>query len=487
MPRAPVALSALNDLFLRDREIVPIAFDAEHLQVACWDPLDEYAVEALQFASGLPVARFVTTRSSILAALEALYPAQPLKSAGVDAYTDSHADEEIDRLKDLASEAPVIRWVQRVINAAVAAKASDIHLEPSSEALHVRLRTDGLLREQERQSKDLGASVISRIKVMAGLNIAERRVPQDGRIRLTVQGKEIDFRVATSPTLQGESVVLRILDRDDIALDFDALGFDAQLQALLRDAIARPHGIILVTGPTGSGKTTTLYAALKEINTPDKKILTVEDPVEYVLDGVNQVPLRPQVGLTFASALRAFLRQDPDVLMVGEIRDRETAEIAIQAALTGHLLLSTLHTNSAAAAVTRLLDMGIDDYLLTSTLHVVLGQRLVRRLCAECKESYTPSAEILDRLGASESPTWFRAIGCAACRGTGYRGRTTLIEALPMTDAIRSSVLQRADANMIERTAVDQGMRTLFRHGLERVRAGATSIEEVRRVTALSG
>ena len=486
LPRDLAAVEGLNIPFLRAREIVPIAVDVEHLQVACWDPLDEYAVQALEFASGLPVARFVTTRSTILSTLDALYPARQTTPADAGASTGAHEDEEIDRLKDLTSEAPVIRWVQRVINAAVAARASDIHLEPSSEALHVRLRTDGLLREQERQAKDFGAAVISRIKVMAGLDIAERRLPQDGRIRLTVQGKEIDFRVATSPTLHGESVVLRILDRDDIALDFDALGFDADLQNLLRGAIARPHGIILVTGPTGSGKTTTLYAALKEINTPDKKILTVEDPVEYVLNGVNQVPLRSQIGLTFASALRAFLRQDPDVLMVGEIRDRETAEIAVQAALTGHLLLSTLHTNSAAAAVTRLLDMGIDDYLLTSTLHLVLGQRLVRRLCIECKEPYTPSSEVLERLGVPDSPLWYRATGCGLCQGTGYKGRTTLIEALLITEAIRSKVLDHADANIIERTAVDQGMRTLFSHGLTKVGAGTTSFEEVRRVTALN-
>jgi general secretion pathway protein E len=479
-------VEGLSIPFLRAHEIMPITADMEHLHVACWDPLDDYAVQALQFASGLPVVRFVTTRGSILSALDAVYPMQHAALSGADENNGAHEDEEIDRLKDLTSEAPVIRWVQRVINTAVAARASDIHLEPSGEALHVRLRTDGLLREQERQAKDFGAAVISRIKVMAGLDIAERRLPQDGRIRLTVQGREIDFRVATSPTLHGESVVLRILDRDDIALDFDALGFDAELQSLLREVIARPHGIILVTGPTGSGKTTTLYAALKAINTPDKKILTVEDPVEYVLQGVNQVPLRSQIGLTFASALRAFLRQDPDVLMVGEIRDRETAEIAIQAALTGHLLLSTLHTNSAAAAITRLLDMGIDDYLLTSTLHLVLGQRLVRRLCEQCKEPYSPSAEVLERLGISDSPLWFRATGCIGCHGNGYKGRTTLIEALLVSDDIRGKVLEHADANIIEHTAVDHGMRTLFGHGLVRVRAGETSIEEVRRVTALN-
>jgi general secretion pathway protein E len=322
---------------------------------------------------------------------------------------------------------------------------------------------------------------------MAGLNIAERRLPQDGRIRVTVQGKDIDFRVATSPTLHGESVVLRILDRQDVALDFDALGFDMPLKKQLRSAIARPHGIVLVTGPTGSGKTTTLYAALKEINTPDKKILTVEDPVEYVLTGINQVPIKPQIGLTFASSLRSFLRQDPDVMMVGEIRDRETAEIAIQAALTGHLLLSTLHTNTAAAAVTRLLDMGIDDYLLTSTLHLIVGQRLVRKLCARCREPYDPAPDARRRLGLTlnGSLTWYRPIGCTACQG-GYKGRTTIIEALPMTDAVRAKVLARADAHQIEQVAIAEGMRTMFAHGIERVHAGLTTAEEVLRVTNLS-
>jgi general secretion pathway protein E len=489
LPKEPLTAANLSAAFLRTREIVPIAIVAGQMQIACWDVLDDYAVRALAFASGLPIARVVTTRRTIQSALDTLYPVQqPITVGSTTAGAGAHEDEEIDRLKDLASEAPVIRLVQRLINAAVAAKASDIHLEPSSEALHVRFRTDGLLRDVEQQPKDLGTSVVSRIKVMAGLNIAERRLPQDGRIRVTAQGKEIDFRVATSPTLHGESVVLRILDRDDIALDFDALGFDAELQSVLRTAIARPHGIFLVTGPTGSGKTTTLYAALKEINTRDRKILTVEDPVEYVLNGVNQVPLRPQAGLTFATALRAFLRQDPDVLMVGEIRDRETAEIAIQAALTGHLLLSTLHTNSAAAAITRLLDMGIDDYLLTSTLHLVLGQRLVRKLCERCKQAYSPPEDMRARLDAHvDSQVWYRAIGCDACQGTGYKGRTTILEALPMNDLIRSKVLERSDANIIEHVAMEQGMRTLFEHGLERLGAGVTSMEEVRRVTTLNG
>jgi general secretion pathway protein E len=486
VPAAAPEIGLLNETFLRTREVVPLRVADNEIEIACWDPLDEYVVQALRFALGGNVTRRVGTREEIRRALDALYP--PEQELTAERPGGILEDEEVDRLKDLASDAPVIRLVQRLIDQAVLSRASDIHLESSEEALHVRLRLDGMLREVERHPKALAAPVVSRIKVMASLDIAERRLPQDGRIRVSAQGKEIDFRVATSPTLHGESVVLRILDRQDVALDFDALGFDDALKGTLREAIARPFGIVLVTGPTGSGKTTTLYAALKEINTPDRKILTVEDPVEYVLTGVNQVLVRPQIGLTFAQALRSFLRQDPDILMVGEIRDRETAEIAIQAALTGHLLLSTLHTNSAAAAITRMLDMGIDDYLLTSTLHVILGQRLVRRLCVQCREPFTPSGEVLARfnLNADREQRWYRARGCSACQNTGFRGRTAILEALRLSDGVRSKVLARADAHTIERVAIEEGMRTMLGHGLERVRTGMTTIEEVLRVTSLS-
>ena len=487
IPSEPLTLD-LNTEFLRAREIVPLRASDDSVEIACWDALDDYAPRALAFALGRSVVRAVATRDEINRALEKLYSRAGTVAESGPAPSAQVEDEEVDRLKDLASEAPVIRLVQRLIDEAVRARASDIHLEPSDQALHVRLRMDGLLRELEKHPRGVAASVVSRVKVMAGLDIAERRLPQDGRIRVSVQGKEIDFRVATSPTLHGESVVLRVLDRQDVALDFDALGFDSSLTATIREAVARPFGIVLVTGPTGSGKTTTLYAALKEINTPDRKILTVEDPVEYMLAGVNQVPIRPQIGLTFAQALRAFLRQDPDVLMVGEIRDRETAEIAIQAALTGHMLLSTLHTNTAAAAVTRLLDMGIDDYLLTSTLHVILGQRLVRKLCTACREPYTPLGEVRARFGldARAGEVWYRARGCSACQNTGFRGRTTIIEALRMTDAVRARILERADAHSIQKVAVDEGMRTMLAHGFDRVAAGVTTVEEILRVTSLS-
>lgn len=486
IPAAAVVLEALNPEFIRTRELIPLRVTDETIDIACWDALDNYSPRALEFALGRTVTRSVATREQIQRALDVLYARE--EEAAPDSTAPSVGmveEEELDRLKDLASEAPVIRLVQRLIDEAVRARASDIHLEPSEQGLHVRFRMDGLLREIERHPRNFAAPVISRVKVMAGLDIAERRLPQDGRIRVTVQGKDIDFRVATSPTLFGESVVLRVLDRQDVALDFDALGFDDSLMATLRQAITRPFGVVLVTGPTGSGKTTTLYAALKEINTPERKILTVEDPVEYVLAGVNQVPVRPQIGLTFAHALRAFLRQDPDVLLVGEIRDRETAEIAIQAALTGHLLLSTLHTNTAAAAVTRLLDMGLDDYLLTSTLHVILGQRLVRRLCMQCRQPFTPAPEVSARFGREPGETWYRPGGCPACQGSGFRGRTAIIEALPMSSAVRARVLEHADAHSIEKVAIEEGMRTMFQHGLARVAAGTTTLEEILRVTSL--
>jgi general secretion pathway protein E len=471
--------------FWRTHELLPLSVVEHTLTVATWDVSNRKPIEALAFSTRLQIVEKVATRGAILAALESRFAA-PVDAAAANAadFAGAADSDELDRLRDLASDAPIIRLVQRLINQAVEQRASDIHLEPSDRGLVVRFRADGVLREIETQPKAVAGPTVSRIKVMAGLNIAERRLPQDGRIRVAVHGKDIDFRVATSPTIHGESVVLRILDRQDVQLDFDALGFDAGLVRTLRAAIARPFGIVLVTGPTGSGKTTTLYAALKELNSTERKILTVEDPVEYMLDGVNQVPVKPQIGLTFAHALRSFLRQDPDVLMVGEIRDRETAEVAIQAALTGHLLLSTLHTNTAAGAITRLLDMGIDDYLITSTLHVVLGQRLVRRLCTACRAPYDAPAEIRARFGVPAG-TWYRAVGCHTCEGTGYRKRTTILEALPMSDAVRNRILARADAHAIEAVAVDEGMRTMLGHGLQRVGAGETTLEEVLRVTSM--
>jgi general secretion pathway protein E len=431
------------------------------------------------------VARAVATFSAIDSALASVQErTEPTVEA--DRGNDPLEVEDAEALRDLASDAPVVRLVQRLIGEAIERKASDIHFEPQEAGLCVRYRVDGVLLEVTTEPRTLRAAIVSRLKIMAGLNIAERRLPQDGRIRVTVHGRDTDFRVATAPTLFGESVVLRILDRQEVALDFAALGFEADIVATLRDALSRPYGIVLCTGPTGSGKTTTLYAALRELNTADRKILTVEDPVEYTLAGINQTHVRPQIGYTFAAALRSFLRHDPDVLMVGEIRDRETAEIAIQAALTGHLLLSTLHTNTAAGAITRLLDMGIDDYLLTSTLALVIGQRLVRRLCVTCREPFFADGALAERFsgaGLAAGATLYHARGCPECAGTGYVGRTSILELLTLSPPVRSLVLSRADARTIEEEAVRLGMRTMLRHGVAKALEGTTTLAEVLRVT----
>jgi general secretion pathway protein E len=333
----------------------------------------------------------------------------------------------------------------------------------------------------------MAAAVTSRIKILARLNIAERRLPQDGRIQLKIQGRTVDFRVSTVPTMHGESVVMRILDRSAVALELEQLGFGPRVLNGIRDAIAKPHGIILVTGPTGSGKTTTLYAALREINTPERKILTVEDPVEYQLDGINQIQVNPKIELTFARALRSFLRQDPDVILVGEMRDRETANIAIQAALTGHLVLSTLHTNDAPSAITRLLDMGVEDYLITSTVNAIMAQRLVRTLCPKCKRPAKPAASVLEELrlpGEGDVKFW-QSVGCDACLGTGYRGRTGIHELLVVNEDVRRLVMDHADAGVIVNEARAAGMVTMFEDGVEKAMAGLTSLEEVRRVTQM--
>lgn len=483
-PETTTLLTDANSSFFRRGEILLLDTEGGEALIACWDALDIVPIRALEFALQRKVRRVIGTRSAILSALNVAYPSMQISPESGEPAVEGCEDEEIDRLKDLASDAPVIRWVQQTIDQAIVGRASDIHLESGEAALKVRFRQDGMLRDIASSPKAEGAAIVSRIKIMAGLNIAETRLPQDGRLRVSIQGKEIDFRVATSPSLHGENVVMRILDRQDVALDFTALGFDAYLADAVRGAISRPHGVVLVTGPTGSGKTTTLYAALKEINTPERKILTVEDPVEYDLQGVTQLPIRPQIGLTFAHALRSFLRQDPDVMMVGEIRDRETAEIAIQAALTGHMLLSTLHTNTAAAAMTRLLDMGIDDFLLTSTLHLVIGQRLVRRLCL-CREPFEPTADLRLKAGLDDGRMpWYRAKGCASCQGSGFRGRTAIVEALAMSDRVRAAVLAHEDAHAVERIARGEGMRTMLEHGMVRVRAGETTFEEVLRVTS---
>jgi general secretion pathway protein E len=487
-PDLPLHGDRVSANFLKEARILPLADTADGLAVAMADPLDRYTIAAMQLFAGKPVLPWVGVPADIETALERMFGRSGTSGEIVQAFGDQGeigAEDDVQRLRDLASEAPVVRIVNRLISKAVEQRASDIHIEPLEQNLRVRYRIDGVLREVETPPVQLRAAIISRLKIMARLNIAERRLPQDGRIKLAVRGKDIDLRVATMPTMYGEAVVLRVLDRGSVALDFEALGFEPVALAAYREALTRPNGIILVTGPTGSGKTTTLYASLIELNTPDRKVLAVEDPIEYQLDGVNQVQIKPQIGLTFAHVLRSMLRHDPDVIMVGEIRDLETAQIAIQAALTGHLVLSTLHTNNAASTLTRLLDMGVDDYLLTSTLNAIVAQRLVRRLCQDCREAYLPLPELLAQLGLGgrDDIRLWRPIGCPKCNDTGYFGRVSINEVLMLSDPIRRQILHHAEATELQRVALAAGMRPMFQDGLAKAASGVTSIEEVLRVT----
>lgn len=491
-PDEPLLEEILSRKFLIGTKTIPLALDDDGLLLGMVDPLDDEAVEAIRFACALPVRRGILLPADFEALYDRLYGEGKSEVRQITDHVGGEVGEDgvddFDRLRDSASEAPVIRLVNLLITRAVEARASDIHIEPMDGELRIRYRVDGVLREIEAPPQRLGTAIISRIKIMAKLNIAERRLAQDGRIRLAVRGKDIDFRVSTTPTIYGESVVLRILDRSGLHLNFDALGLSSRIQESLHEILQQPHGILLVTGPTGSGKTTTLYSALLELNTPDRKILTIEDPVEYQLAGINQVQVKPQIGLTFAGALRSFLRHDPDIMMVGEIRDLETAQIAIQSALTGHLILSTLHTNDAASAVTRLLDMGVEDYLLTSTVTGIVGQRLVRTLCQDCREAYEAMPDLIRRLRVGGAPLadiatkFYRANGCAACKGTGYRGRSSIAEVLIMSDRIRQLVLSRAESGEIRRAAMSEGMVTLFSDGIDKALAGITSVEEIFRV-----
>ena len=491
-PEDPPFADRVSPEFLKDAKAIPLSDEGACLVLAVADPLDPFVVEALRLRLGREIDRRVGVPADIEAALSRAYSDGNGAIEGILADHPEHAiDDRIDdleRLKDSASEAPVIRLVNHLIDRAVELRASDIHIEPFETRLRVRYRIDGILREEEPPPNRLRQSIVSRVKIMAQLNIAETRLPQDGRIKIAVRGKEVDLRVSTVPTLYGESLVLRVLDRQAVALDFAKLGLDPDTRGHFKRILERPHGILLVTGPTGSGKTTTLYTSLLHLNTGERKILSVEDPVEYQLEGINQVQVLPAIGLGFAHALRAFLRQDPDIIMIGEIRDLETAEIAVQAALTGHLVLSTLHTNDAASTITRLLDMGAEDFLVASTLNGVVAQRLVRRLCPDCREPYAPAPEILDQLGLAKPPPGaplllYRATGCKACRNAGYRGRTMILEILVMSDALRALLLKRPDASEIQRAALGEGMRGMFQDGVRKMLDGTTSFEEVMRVT----
>ncbi len=488
-PEAPLFADRLKPKFLRRAHAMPIAATEERATLAMADPLDIFTRNAVAAALGRPVAVAVAVPIELEAAFDRLY-AEGAQGDAEDALLDEvapdaePAEEDAERLKDLASEAPVIRLVNQLIARAVETHASDVHLDPFPDRLRVRYRYDGVLHEVEPPPTRLQAAVISRIKIMARLDIAERRLPQDGRIKLTVRGHEIDFRVSTIPSLHGETVVLRVLDRTAVEFDFHKLGLPEDIRSGLERALDLPNGMVLVTGPTGSGKTTTLYTGLLKLNTVARNIVTVEDPIEYQLAGINQIQVKPQIGLNFASLLRSILRQDPDVIMIGEVRDLETAQIAVQAALTGHLVLSTLHTNSAAATMTRLRDMGLEDYLLTATLKAVLAQRLVRRLCAKCKTAEPAPAALcerfgLDRLAGGRAVTLHHPRGCPDCRGTGFRGRRAIAELLVPSREIDRLIFEGADDRALERAAVEAGMRPIFDSGLLAVLEGDTTIEEV--------
>ena len=477
--------------FLKNYHVIGLSHTDGEITVALMDPEDRFVIDALKLATGKNIIPKVGLLSEIDAALEVQYGEgrSQMDKLVDDLAVDDLGEEDLEHLKDLASEAPVIKMVNLIMQRAIESRASDIHIEPFEQSLKVRLRVDGVLKDIDAPSVKSTAAVISRIKIMAKLNIAERRLPQDGRIKVQMLGKELDLRVSTIPTMYGESVVIRLLDKETTVLDFAALGFSGKHLQQFVEMLSQPHGIILITGPTGSGKSTTMYAALKQLNTSERKIITVEDPVEYQMEGVNQIQAKPQIGLTFASALRSIVRQDPDVIMIGEMRDLETARIAVQSALTGHLVLSTLHTNDAAGGVTRLLDMGLEEYLLTSTVNGILAQRLVRKLCPECKQVYTPSPDIVEgmklrRFAPAGDIVLYKPVGCPSCGGLGYRGRLAIIEFLQMTDPLRKLIMAHEEAGAIEKLAIEEGMTTMYENGLVKALQGITTIEEVLRVTS---
>ncbi|MDH3350582.1 MAG: type II secretion system ATPase GspE [Gammaproteobacteria bacterium] len=487
-PAEPLADLGIEPRFLKNNRVLVLDQDETELTVVMSHPQDQHVLDALRLVSNKSVVACLGIPAEIDIALNRLYDSDKRSDDVVDASVSAQYLDDVEQLKELAGEAPVIKLVNQLIHGAAEAGASDIHIEPFEDQLKIRYRVDGLLREVDAPPTQSSAAVISRVKIMANLNIAERRLAQDGRFKQRVRGNEYDLRVSTVPTMYGESVVLRLLQRDSVALDFGPLGFSPQQETVMQEILATPHGILLVTGPTGSGKSTTLYAALRHLNKPERMIITVEDPVEYNIRGINQMQVKPQIGLTFANALRSIVRQDPDVIMIGEMRDTETAQIAVQSALTGHLVLSTLHTNDAAGSVMRMLDMGVEDYLLTSAVIAIQAQRLVRTLCPECREPYAPPREVverwgLDRFAGNGELTLHKPIGCDHCGNTGYSGRCAILEILPMTDAIRQLVLKRSDVSEIARAAADLGMVSMRDDGLRKAVAGETTVEEVLRVT----
>tara|TARA_R110002049_G_scaffold13509_2_gene58375 strand:+ start:12237 stop:14087 length:1851 start_codon:yes stop_codon:yes gene_type:complete len=489
-PSENISGELISDRFLKEQQVIPLKISEQQITVAMSDPTDVETQNAISMACDRAVNVKVGVASDIVSSIDQIFGERTSQMDQIldDVTTEEISDEEVDHLKDLASEAPVIRLVNLIIQRAVEQHASDIHIEPFEGQLNVRYRIDGVLKEAESPAKQFAAAIISRIKIMAKLDIAERRLPQDGRIRTRMQGVEFDMRISTIPTMHGESVVIRLLNQDSVVLDFDSLGFSKQICDKITDILRQPHGMLLITGPTGSGKTTSLYAALNQLNEPNRKIITVEDPIEYQLEGINQIQAKSSIGLTFASALRSIVRQDPDVIMVGEMRDLETAEICIKSALTGHLVLSTLHTNDAASSITRLIEMRVEDYLLTSTLNAVIAQRLVRVLCNYCKQPQQVTRKFIDdchdnHIDVSQSAEIYSAKGCDQCSGTGYKGRICIVELLCMDDEIKKRILEHADANELQSIAIKNGMQTMFQDGLVKVLAGITTLEEITRVT----
>jgi len=492
----PVKLQ-LTPKFMKQSKVFPLEAHGDVLKVVMADPFDYETLEMIRFSSKCELEVYLCDEETILSAIERCYGENTSTVGKIiegigdpdDAKLQGGEDDtDIDHLKDLALEAPIVRLVNLIIDQAIECRASDIHIEPFERTLQVRVRMDGLLYDRETIPKRHKAAVISRIKILANMKIDEKRLPQDGRIKYNYEGRTIDLRVSTLPTLYGESVVIRILDQDNVSVDLDHLGFSSWSRLAFKKLIERPYGMLLVTGPTGSGKTTTLYAALSQLNSRDRKIITIEDPIEYQLEGVNQMQVNPKINLTFANGLRSIVRQDPDIIMVGEIRDRETAEIAIHAALTGHLVFSTLHTNDAPGAITRLLDMNIESFLISSSLIGVLAQRLVRINCENCKQVYLPTEEVLEKMElsrdkASDIITTYRGKGCEECGYTGYKGRIGIFELMPVEEPIRQLIVEKAPSTVIKQKARALGMITLREDGWTKVKEGLTSIEEVLRVT----
>jgi general secretion pathway protein E len=482
--------------FARRYRVLPLKVDDGAIVVATTDPLETAALDDLRLLLGMPVKAVLTSPMALMSCLNRAYDEVASPTGAEQVMEDIAASENLDKiaheldepqdLLDATDEAPIIRLVNSVLFQAVRQRASDIHFESFERGLVVRYRIDGVLYPILTPPKHLQSSIIARLKIMAALNIAEKRLPQDGRFAIRTAGKDVDLRVSVLPTSHGERVVLRLLEKENRLLNLTEMGFSAERLHTIQQLIRLTHGILLVTGPTGSGKTTTLYAALSEINAPDKNIITVEDPVEYQLLGIGQMQVNPKINLTFAAGLRSILRQDPDVIMIGEIRDRETAEIAIHASLTGHLVFSTLHTNDAASAATRLIDMGIEPFLVASSVVAVLAQRLIRKVCPDCKQGYQPDDEELIRLGVvpgKTKPTFYRGTGCPACTQTGYRGRTGIHELLVLDDEIRRLIGNKADAAAIRQAAVSHGMVLLKEEAAEKIFAGITTTEEVMRMT----